>query len=377
MRSEARARVDVVVVGAGHAGIEAALAASALGCEVALVTTSRATIGHMPCNPAIGGTAKGHLVREIDALGGVMGQAIDATGIQFKLLNRSRGPAVWSPRAQADKTLYSQWVTERLEAQAGLDSGLRPGGGHRDRRRGLGRRAEGRREAALRRRGRHHGDVSQRPDPRRRRVEARGPVRGGALHGAGRLPGADQSSDGPVEDWYSATSGPAEHRLREQRPGGAFHRGTRRRSPRSPFRSRRGRHWRTGSCAGRCTRPIRRTTSSAGTSTTARSITGESPESVRGTARRSRTRSCGSPIGSGISCISSPRGSSRSPSTSTGSRCHCRKRRRLPSCGPCQGSKTAGSFDLDTQWNTTSCSRLRSPTRWRAGRSRVSSWPGR
>jgi tRNA uridine 5-carboxymethylaminomethyl modification enzyme len=121
MKSEARARVDVVVVGAGHAGIEAALAASALGCEVALVTTSRATIGHMPCNPAIGGTAKGHLVREIDALGGVMGQAIDATGIQFKLLNRSRGPAVWSPRAQADKILYSQWVTERLEAQAGLD----------------------------------------------------------------------------------------------------------------------------------------------------------------------------------------------------------------------------------------------------------------
>ncbi len=112
--------MDVVVVGAGHAGIEAALAASALGCEVALVTTSRATIGHMPCNPAIGGTAKGHLVREIDALGGVMGQAIDATGIQFKLLNRSRGPAVWSPRAQADKTLYSQWVTDRLEAQAGL-----------------------------------------------------------------------------------------------------------------------------------------------------------------------------------------------------------------------------------------------------------------
>jgi tRNA uridine 5-carboxymethylaminomethyl modification enzyme len=112
--------VDVVVVGAGHAGIEAALAACRLGCEVALVTTSRDTIGHMPCNPAIGGTAKGHLVREIDALGGVMGLAIDATGIQFKLLNRSRGPAVWSPRAQADKQLYRQWVTDRLEAERGL-----------------------------------------------------------------------------------------------------------------------------------------------------------------------------------------------------------------------------------------------------------------
>ena len=107
-------RVDVVVVGAGHAGVEAAHAAARLGCRVALCTLTRERVAHMPCNPAVGGTAKGHLVREIDALGGLMANAIDATGIQFKLLNRSRGPAVWSPRAQADKHLYSQWVADLL-----------------------------------------------------------------------------------------------------------------------------------------------------------------------------------------------------------------------------------------------------------------------
>jgi tRNA uridine 5-carboxymethylaminomethyl modification enzyme len=105
---------DVLVIGAGHAGIEAAWAAAQMGAAVTVCSLSTATIGHMPCNPAIGGTAKGHLVREIDALGGLMGLAIDATGIQFKLLNRSRGPAVWSPRAQADKAVYSAWVRDAL-----------------------------------------------------------------------------------------------------------------------------------------------------------------------------------------------------------------------------------------------------------------------
>src|ERR687892_854260 len=113
-------RFDVIVVGAGHAGIEAAYAAARLGCHVGICTLSRATVGHMPCNPAVGGTAKGHLVREIDALGGLMGRAIDATGIQFKLLNRSRGPAVWSPRAQADKPRYGRWVRAALEAEPGI-----------------------------------------------------------------------------------------------------------------------------------------------------------------------------------------------------------------------------------------------------------------
>jgi tRNA uridine 5-carboxymethylaminomethyl modification enzyme len=111
---------DVIVIGAGHAGVEAAHAAARLGCRVGLCTLSRDTVAHMPCNPAVGGTAKGHLVREIDALGGLMGLAIDATGIQFKLLNRSRGPAVWSPRAQADKRRYAAWVTGALEREPNI-----------------------------------------------------------------------------------------------------------------------------------------------------------------------------------------------------------------------------------------------------------------
>ena len=111
---------DVIVIGAGHAGVEAAYAAARLGCHVGLCTLSRDTVAHMPCNPAVGGTAKGHLVREIDALGGLMGRAIDATGIQFKLLNRSRGPAVWSPRAQADKRAYGEWVAAALAREPNI-----------------------------------------------------------------------------------------------------------------------------------------------------------------------------------------------------------------------------------------------------------------
>src|SRR3954469_3876737 len=112
---------DVIVVGAGHAGCEAAYAAARLGAHVGLCTLTTETVGHMPCNPAIGGTAKGHLVREVDALGGLMGRAIDATGIQFKLLNRSRGPAVWSPRAQADKKVYGRWMNEALAAEPNIE----------------------------------------------------------------------------------------------------------------------------------------------------------------------------------------------------------------------------------------------------------------
>src|SRR5882762_7311582 len=106
---------DVVVIGAGHAGCEAAAAAARLGAQTALVTLNLDLIGQMSCNPAVGGIAKGHLVREVDALGGLMGRIIDRTGIQFRLLNRSRGPAVQSPRAQADRALYRKEMRRTLE----------------------------------------------------------------------------------------------------------------------------------------------------------------------------------------------------------------------------------------------------------------------
>src|SRR5437667_2068081 len=106
---------DVIVIGAGHAGCEAASAAARLGAQTALVTINLDLIGQMSCNPAVGGIAKGHLVREIDALGGIMGRVIDRTGIQFRLLNRSRGPAVQSPRAQADRAWYRKEMRRVLE----------------------------------------------------------------------------------------------------------------------------------------------------------------------------------------------------------------------------------------------------------------------
>src|SRR5215218_11347003 len=115
-----QSRYDVIVVGAGHAGCEAARTCSRMGLRTAMITMNIDLIAQMSCNPAIGGIAKGHLVREIDALGGIMGELTDAVGIQFRLLNTSRGPAVWSPRAQCDKKQYRLHMRDLLEKESNL-----------------------------------------------------------------------------------------------------------------------------------------------------------------------------------------------------------------------------------------------------------------
>src|SRR5438876_1248057 len=111
---------DILVIGAGHAGTEAALAAARMGLRTALLTMNADTVAQMSCNPAIGGVAKGQIVREIDALGGEMGKVIDASAIQFRMLNRTKGPAMHSPRAQADKKFYQFTMKHRVEAQPNL-----------------------------------------------------------------------------------------------------------------------------------------------------------------------------------------------------------------------------------------------------------------
>ena len=120
MREFDAGQFDIAVIGAGHAGIEAALAAARLGLDTVSLTINLDAVGNMPCNPAIGGTAKGHLVRELDALGGEMARAADRACIQYRMLNRRKGPAVWSLRAQADRRAYQQIMKHTLERQEHL-----------------------------------------------------------------------------------------------------------------------------------------------------------------------------------------------------------------------------------------------------------------
>ena len=208
-------RYDVVVIGAGHAGCEAARACARMGLRTAMVTMNLDLIAQMSCNPAIGGIAKGHLVREIDALGGVMGEVADAVGIQFRLLNTSRGPAVWSPRAQMDKKLYRVRMREVLES--GTESAHQAGrGGGADDRCGPPRH----RRAAARwadrgggRGDRHHRDVPQWPGACRRDDVQLRAERRGAVAVAGRSTAHAGLELDAAEDRNSAAAGRPDHRL--------------------------------------------------------------------------------------------------------------------------------------------------------------------
>ena len=209
-------RYDVVVIGAGHAGCEAARAAARMGLKTAMVTMNLDLIAQMSCNPAIGGIAKGHLVREIDALGGVMGEVADAVGIQFRLLNTSRGPAVWSPRAQMDKKLYRVRMREVLEQEPNLRIKQAEVAAPDHRRTAPRRRASRLRDGrtiGCGRGDRHDGDISEWPGARgRNAVQLRAQRRS-----AFAIPGRPVADAGPAldapQDRHAAAAGWPHHRL--------------------------------------------------------------------------------------------------------------------------------------------------------------------
>ena len=209
-----RESFDVIVIGGGHAGCEAAAAAARMGARTALVTHRFATIGAMSCNPAIGGLGKGHLVREVDALDGLMGRVADAGGIQFRMLNRRKGPAVRGPRAQADRKLYAAAMQAAIRETANLNviegeadelivsngrvTGIRLGDG---------------RELAAGAVVITTGTFLARPDPSRREELAGRPGRRGAGHGSVGLLRTCRLYAGPAQDRYAAAARWHHHRL--------------------------------------------------------------------------------------------------------------------------------------------------------------------
>ena len=212
---------DVIVVGGGHAGCEAALAAARMGCETLLFNINLDAIALMSCNPAIGGLAKSQLVKEVDALGGQMGRIADQTAVHFRLLNASKGPAVQSTRFQCDKQLYRLAMKSVVEKEPRLH--LRQGLVETSRRRG---RADPRRHRSdgrlpWRPGGRHHhGDLPRGPDPHRRRPVSRGPGRRDRLPGARRLPQGARFRDGADEDGDAPAAARLHDRFFPPRPPG-------------------------------------------------------------------------------------------------------------------------------------------------------------
>ena len=229
---------DVLIVGAGHAGCEAAAASARMGLRTALFTLNMDLIAQMSCNPAIGGVAKGHLVREVDALGGIMGEVADACGIQFRLLNTSRGPAVWSPRAQCDKALYRVEMRKKLESipnlfikQAEVVDLLidHEGLGHREQGTETEQRLipnpcaliprvqgvllrDGRKISATRNH-RHHRDLPQRPHPLRRAAIHRRPLRRTRQRPPRRIPQEARPPRVPPQDRHASAPRRPHHRL--------------------------------------------------------------------------------------------------------------------------------------------------------------------